>query len=176
TLQLSKQQNENILEEIVQPSVSPKKPYFLYAHLNMPHPPFFYDSLKRERPIDSIVNETRNHIYKPATYLSYLKYTNGIIENLVTDIQNKEKNNAVIVIIGDHGFRSNITKKEHLFANMNAIYIPDHLRKTPPPDSLSLVNEFRYVLNSMTRNEMKLLPDSSFVLTDHGSEMMIKND
>ena len=176
TLQLSKQQNENILEEILQPSVSPKKPFFLFAHLNMPHPPFFYDSLKRERPIDSIINETKNNISNPATYLSYLKYTNYILEDLVAEIQIKEKNNAIIVIIGDHGYRSNTTKKEQLFANMNAIYIPDHLRKTPPPDSLSLVNEFRYVLNSMTRNEMKFLSDSSFVLTDHDSEMMIKND
>jgi len=177
SLQMSKQQNENILEELIRKDdSSKKKPYFLYAHLNMPHPPFFYDSLKRERPIDSIVNETRNHIYKPATYLSYLKYTNGIIENLVTDIQNKEKNNAIIVIIGDHGFRSNITKKEHLFANMNAIYIPDDIRKNPPTDSLSLVNEFRYVLNIISRKEMNLLPDSSFMLTDHNSEIMIKND
>jgi hypothetical protein len=59
---------------------------------------------------------------------------------------------------------------------MNAIFIPEHLRKAPPPDSLSLVNEFRYVLNSMNRYELKLLPDSSIVLTDHAPEIKIKID
>lgn len=172
----TKYHNQDVIEEIKKTAASQKiKPVFLYAHLNMPHTPYYYDSLARERPLDSIVNEIKNNIENPATYLSYLTYTNSIIKPLVTYILEKEKGNAIIIIAGDHGYRSNITNQQHLFSNMNAIYLPNYLNHAPPADNMTLVNEFRFIINAISRKQMNLLNDSTILLIDEKPENRDKN-
>ena len=176
TVMQTKHHNENVIQEIRKTASSEKKqPVFMYAHLNMPHPPYYYDSLARERPVDSIVYELKNKIENPATYLSYLKYTNNIIKSLVSYILDQEKGNAIIIVAGDHGYRSHITNQQHMFSNMNAIYIPQYLNSDTPSNHMTLVNEFRYIINTISRKQIKLLTDSTILLIDEKPENRDKN-
>ena len=80
-------------------------------------------------------------------------------------IQQKENGNAVIILAGDHGYRANAIEKD-LFSNYNAIYIPSSLQKEKIPDSITMVNEFRYVLNAVFNQRIPLLSDSLIYLQD----------
>jgi hypothetical protein len=140
-------------------------PRFIYAHLFMPHPPYIFTSGGQRIP-DGIVY--RQAISDPVpAYLGYLKYTNGKIRNLVTDIQNR-KPNAVIILMGDHGYRYNkpgSSGNANLFKNLNAIYYPDK-NYAGLYDSITGVNQFRVVINKIFNQNLPLLKDSIIELRE----------
>lgn len=143
-----------------------KQPSFVYAHFNMPHPPYFYDSSGREREINTILNEKKFKIDKPSQYISQLFYTNKKIEEIVNIINSNENGNAIIIIAGDHGYRNNAKGTDH-FRNMNAIYLPQDLHNKLTIDSISMVNEFRLILNLVFNQKNEYLKDSTFFLKDY---------
>ena len=172
----SKKSNLFLSKEIVKIAEEPKnKPVFVYAHFNMPHPPYYFDSTGKERPEEQIVKESRFQINHPSNYLSYLRYTNASIQKMITRILKHEQDKAVIVLIGDHGYRSHIEKNEHLFMNFNAIYLPRRYNNIPTPDRISLVNEFRFIINTLTNKQSAFLPDSCIILKDQNPENAYKN-
>jgi hypothetical protein len=64
--------------------------FFVYIHLLMPHPPFFF--------------KEEINVIKQNDYLKYWKFTNQ--KMMYTLIKLQENNpNAKIIIMGDHGFR-----------------------------------------------------------------------
>ncbi len=69
--------------------------------------------------------------------------------------------------MGDHGFRkaANDKDKTHYFENQNAVYFPVndyHLVY----DSVSTVNQFRIIFNTLFRQNFPILKDSTIFLTD----------
>ena len=104
-----------------------QKPKFIYAHLFMPHPPFLYDSAGKLNPETYFsIDKHYNEKYIPL-YLSYLQYTNQHLRNIVQLIQEKTNHKAVIILLGDHGYRVRTTQlpDDHYFFNLQAIYFPD---------------------------------------------------
>jgi Sulfatase len=142
-----------------------KDPRFIYAHFEMPHPPFYYDKDFQLRDIKELVDE---QISEPiSSYKGYLPYTNKKINELVDTIQKNTNNSAVIIIMGDHGCRVEVGNQthDHYFQNLNAIYFPDkdyHLLE----DGLTGVNQFRSVFNTLFKQHLPLLKDSTIFLTD----------
>jgi len=137
-------------------------PRFIYAHLEMPHSPHFYDRSGRLKTPEELGDTG----IQP--YLDYLPYTNGVIKRLVTAILQNTHDSAVIILMGDHGARYEApgdTGHVHDFQNLNAIYFPggnyDLLY-----DSISGVNQFRVVLSRIFRQNIPLLKDSAVFLTD----------
>ncbi|MES1161384.1 MAG: hypothetical protein ABUM51_11540, partial [Bacteroidota bacterium] len=153
--------NNKILEAVKKESrTSAAHARFVYAHLEMPHNPFYFDRDNRLREPADQPNGIR-------PYLDYLPYTNSRIKELIDTIQLNTHGSAVIILMGDHGFRWELPGRGHLnyFQNQNAVYFPDkdyHMLY----DSISGVNQFRVLFNQLFDQHFPLLKDSVVFLTD----------
>jgi hypothetical protein len=141
------------------------KPKFVYAHFYMPHPPFFYDKFNNKRELKAIYNQNSEKYYQQ--YLDYIPYTNSKAKELINTIQQNTNNSAVIIFLGDHGFRytTDPTNLSNYFQNQNAIYFPDR-EYDSLHDSSSNVNEFRSIFNKLFDAGFPILKDSSIFLSD----------
>ena len=138
------------------------KPKFCYAHLTMPHSPYFRDSTGA-----LIRNEKGEAISSTDTkyFLTYLKYANTVITSLVNKII-QHNPAAIIVVMSDHGFRDYNNHKEYYapsFDNMCAVRFPNK-NMLPYKDSMSTVNFFPFVFNSQYGQQIPYLKDSTIWL------------
>lgn len=152
-------------EELLIRSASEKKqsPQFVYAHFMMPHGPYYFDSLGNKNPYEKISNYTMWQD-KPL-FLAYLKYVNKRMMNMVDSIV-KHNPGAIILVMGDHGFRSYNSKQPDQplrFDNLCMARFPNG-DYAAMKDKWSSVNLFRYLFNSQFGQSMPYLPDSSFTL------------
>lgn len=137
------------------------EPKFVYAHLLMPHPPFLYDSTGAETKGNFKGDGYTEQGYKDA-YLQYLVYTNKVIWQLVKDIQDKTKGQAVILLASDHGFRRLPKHRESPVSwanNFLSAYIPGNNYHSFH-DSMTNINLFPAVFNSIFNTKLSMLPDS----------------
>lgn len=164
---LKDRNNNNLFINLTKQSVSLKKvrPAFICTHLYMPHVPFYYDKAGNERNVDLLYKEALSKA-SPATYLDYVTYTNTRIRDMVNTIQ-QQNPSAVIIIMGDHGFRnaSLPPASDYFFTNFNAVYLPDKKYKTLDP-GITAVNQFRVIFNNLFNQSIPLLKDSCIFLRD----------
>ncbi|MBS1975495.1 MAG: sulfatase-like hydrolase/transferase [Bacteroidetes bacterium] len=141
------------------------RPRFIYGHFYMPHPPFFCDSTGRLRTSEELKNLQKKDY--ASQYLQYVQYTNTKIKELIQTIKQNTHGTAVIVFMGDHGFRqtTNPGNLFNYFQNQNAVYFPGH-DYAALPDSICTVNEFRIIFNTMFDAHLPLLNDSTIFLTN----------
>ena len=158
--------NQVLLEKTQTESTLPHvAPVFVYTHLEMPHAPFVFTE---EGRLKSPGEMTASGFGEPVSaYTGYLSYTNQQLKKLIRDIRQNTQNKAVIILMGDHGFRREIPGEGHLhyFQNLNAVYFPGedyHLLY----DSISGVNQFRVVFNHLFDQHWPMLPDSTLFVTD----------
>lgn len=138
------------------------KPQFVYAHYQLPHDPYIYDSLGNLKPAEKTI--TYKEEEQPAAFIEQVKFANKIIQQLVTHIKQTNKPNTVIIIEGDHGFRNIYGKKGYMiYDNFSAFYFPDRNYKDLYP-TISPVNSFRVVLNNFFETKLPLLKDSSIFI------------
>jgi hypothetical protein len=152
-------------EDLLIRSATEKKqpPQFVYAHFMMPHGPYYFDSLGNKNPYEKISHYTRWQ--DKALFLSYLKYVNKRMINMVDSIV-KHSPEAIIVVMGDHGFRSFNTTALYQpmrFDNLCAARFPDG-KYYRMKDKWSSVNLFRYLFNSQFGQKIPYLSDSSITL------------
>jgi Sulfatase len=142
------------------------RPQFTYAHFFYPHAPFLLDSLGRQRSASSMVHDNKAPNYTRA-YLNYLTSVNQQILGLVEDLQAKQKRETIIIVMGDHGFRTGHfkTAKPAFFDNFMAITLPSRYARNFN-DSISSVNLFRILFSNVFDTNIPLLSDSSFYLYD----------
>lgn len=136
----------------------PAKKDFFYFHLMLPHDPFIYDSN----------GHAKDFGYKDIKlrYLDHVKYTTRVLIDLAETIRKKSNNKAVIILQGDHGFKSwpgDENFEEKAFENLNAIYLPDE-NYTGYYDGVSPVNTFRLLFNHYFHTKYETLPDKSIQL------------
>lgn len=163
--------NDQVEKELVKAvAETVDRPEFVYAHFMMPHPPFFFKKDGTSRPKEDVLQDEKNYHYPTDKYLDNVQYTNRKIETLVSFIQKKEKNNAVIIIAGDHGFRQNNPPRDAYFSNFNAVYLPALLRPNHFPAKISLVNQFRFIFNQCADRSMPFIQDRQYFLKDTDSE------
>ncbi len=158
--------NETVLKNLAMASSNDSNsPRFFYAHLFMPHPPFYFDAQGELKPSDVIYKQSEEKNIK--AYLDYVTYTNARIKELIHSIKNNSKKEPVIIFMGDHGFRKQVDgeKLSHYFANQNAVFFP---RKDYGLfyDSVTAVNQFRIILNTLFKQKLPILKDSTVFLTD----------
>ncbi|HLK27451.1 MAG TPA: sulfatase-like hydrolase/transferase [Puia sp.] len=141
------------------------KPRFIYGHFYMPHPPFFYDKIGNKRDVKTVYEQNDEKFYQ--AYLDYIPYTNQKAKEIINTIQQNTNNSAVIIFLGDHGFRhtTDTADLSNYFQNQNAVYFPDKEYHSFY-DSVSTVNEFRLVFNKLFNAGFPILKDSSIFLTD----------
>lgn len=143
------------------------KPKFIYAHLYMPHPPFFYDENGKDMDmdIDSVLSE--RSFRNKSRFLSYLKYTNHMILEITDKILQAGGSNNLIILQSDHGFtdfEGGPTEKKLFFENYSAIYFPGK-EYSAFYDTLSNVNTFPILFNTYFNTQIPLQKDSSVFLS-----------
>ncbi|MES1198229.1 MAG: hypothetical protein ABUL41_03030 [Chitinophagaceae bacterium] len=90
-----------------------------------------------------------------------------MIKDLVLSIQDHTGGQAVIIIMGDHGFRSsaNTNHPDKYFRNQNAIYLPNQSYNLLY-DSITGVNQFRLILNTLFKQNLPVIDDQQHYLQD----------
>ena len=139
-------------------SEDPAQRDFFYFHFMIPHDPFVYNADGSPKKFGTTDIQQG--------YLEQLKYTNGMLINLVNLINKKSKGKAVIILQGDHGFKSwpgEENYEDKAFQNLNAIYLPDSTY-TNYYDGVSPVNTFRLLFNHYFNTNFEILPDKSIPL------------
>lgn len=136
---------------------------FIYGHFMLPHEPYIFNENGSLRtPAEVMGGKKGDGIIG---YKKQAQYASTVVQNLVDYIQLHNKQNSIIVIAGDHGYRTNAGNQTgYTFKNLNAIYFPDQ-KYQQLYDSMSLVNTFRIVLNKSLHTNFPLLKDSSIIVT-----------
>jgi hypothetical protein len=158
--------NNEKLYALTQKVISKKgnDPKFVYTHLVMPHHPLYYDSAGNLYPISRLGDF---HYYDTARRIGYLQYSNRKLLSLIDTILKGSVNPPVIFLIGDHGIRE--LKKpfedRYQYMTINAMLIPgsDYAGYY---SGQSHVNQFRNFLNRQFKQELKLLPDTSYLIRE----------
>jgi hypothetical protein len=141
------------------------QPRLVYAHFNMPHAPFFYDSTGKPLSNEQVFSE--DFYNERGLFLSYLKYTNTKMEGMVNAICTKDPT-AIVIVMSDHGFRhySDINQANPLyFDNICAVRFPNK-NYAAMKEKWSNVNFFPYLFNSQFNQQIPYLADSSIFLRD----------
>lgn len=134
-------------------------PRFVYLHTMMPHFPYLIDKNGNADYKASFLESNR---FNTSAYLGYLQYSNKVFIDLIDKIQ-KGSPNAIIIFMGDHGFRHLEGNDEGHFMSFNSIFLPAK-NYTRFYDGMSMVNEFRVLLNTQFNQHLPLLKDSTIFL------------
>ena len=133
------------------------QPVFCYAHFFLPHSQYCRDSTGALNATEKI-----SDLYNKSIYLSYLKYTNTVIEKLVKQITTSDPG-SIVVIMSDHGYYDYLSPGEYDPLNFDNICFV----KTPRDDPFfyntkgSNVNFFRHLFNSQFGQKLPYLQDST---------------
>jgi hypothetical protein len=152
-----------------------KEPYFVFAHIISPHPPYVFgpngEEIRHDQPF-SLSGPARQNggAEYMKLYIDQLHYTDQIILDMVEKILSESKTPPIIIIQGDHGPVSYFGEDEVVESNMqeqhailNAYYFPQQKYDLLYP-SISPVNSFRIVLNTFFGGEYELLPDKNYFI------------
>jgi hypothetical protein len=157
--------NNTVIDSVLNISVKKEdSPKFIYAHLYLPHPPFFYDENGKSNDLKYVITESSQK--NKNLFLSYLKYTNKVILKITDNILDATNKKALIIIQSDHGFRDfdGGPDNPHLFfKNYSAFYFSDKNYSTIY-DSISNINTFPVVLNKYFNTKFHLLQDTTVFL------------
>ena len=136
---------------------------FVYGHFMIPHEQYTFDSAGSVKtPANTVVH---NRTEDADGYFGQVLFARKVIKELVDYIQLNNKKNTIIIVAGDHGFKSTEAMKSgYIFNNMMALYFPDK-DYSMLYDSVSLVNIFRIVLNKHFAAGLPLHRDSSIIVT-----------
>jgi membrane-anchored protein YejM (alkaline phosphatase superfamily) len=138
-------------------------PKFIYGHFMLPHEPYTFDSTGKVKTAEQTIIKRKED--DAGAYFNQVVYAGKVIKELVSYIQQHNKKNTIIIVEGDHGYRTpEGNKAGYTFQNLNAIYFPDQKYELLY-DSLSPVNTFRIVLNKYFSAQLPLLKDSSTLVT-----------
>jgi hypothetical protein len=138
------------------------KPQFVYAHYQLPHDPYIFDSTGNLKPAEKTIAYKEEE--QPAAFIQQVKFANKTIQQLVALIKKTNRTNTVIIIEGDHGFRNIYgTKGYMIYDNFSSFYFPDKDYQSLYSD-ISPVNSFRVVLNNFFDAKLPLLKDSSIFI------------
>lgn len=146
-------------------AVQRNKPRFVYTHIVAPHFPYYRDRNGRLRPRELLGNEGWETTPRNP-YTDYVYYNNGVILQLLDTIRERTNNKAIVMLMSDHGFHLNTPpEKQHLmFNNQCAVYLPGK-NYDQYYDSISNINQFRVLFNSIFSQHYPLLKDSSIMMT-----------
>jgi len=150
--------------DLVKNSCSLKRssPQFIYAHFQLPHDPYIFDSTGKLKPVEKTIQLSEAE--QQQAFIEQVKFANNLINGLVSHIKTSNKKNTVIILEGDHGYRNIYGEKGYMiYDNLNSIYYPDEDYQNLYP-SISPVNSFRAVLNKFFSSNLSLLKDSSIFI------------
>ena len=138
-------------------------PKFVFVHIVSPHRPFVFDA--QGNPVDDDYGWAPSDLGLEAYQLGYraqIAYLNGRIEKIVRALVSESEVQPVIVIQGDHGPEEGSSQDRMRI--LNAMYLPGHGSDGLYP-TITSVNTFRVILNTVFKAGLPLLPDASYFST-----------
>ena len=158
------------------------KPFFVFAHIMCPHPPFVFD--KQGAPVNPphhySILDANEFIQQAgsggkqeyiAGYRRQLLFLDSKLEDTIEHILAASERPPVIILQADHGPGSEVdlyspekTNMEERMAIFNAYYLPG-VQAATIPDDITPVNSFRVVFNSYFRTDLEILPNESYYST-----------
>ena len=143
-----------------QPVDNDNQPFFLYAHLKMPHFPYFFDENGDPYPDEAIYTDSL--ITDKKKFTGYIRYTDQKARELIDTILKRSGGNDIIILQSDHSIADmDWSRKNDAFRNYSAFYFPDKDYRQLYA-GMSNVNTFRVILNKYFGQQLPLLPDKSF--------------
>jgi hypothetical protein len=147
------------------------EPFFVLAHLRLPHDPFTFGP-NGEVVDNNAINLELSSSGNISNYLDQLEFTNKKTSELLETLLNL-KNPPIIVIQSDHGARFSIDWEnpdipdhslQRAFDNLYAIYYP-HENYDSYYSNITNVNTFRIIFNDIFNEEFEILEDKIFLST-----------
>ncbi len=138
---------------------------YIFMHLIAPHPPYTHTEDGNE--IDD------EHIADDQYYFTYQKYINNKTLNFIDELKHVIDKNSIIMIHSDHGHDMTPEKRHSI---LSSVYYPDD--KNALPDSMSLVNLYRYIFNCYFGDSFEILDDEYFQVfpDDPNDNELAKNE
>jgi hypothetical protein len=138
-------------------------PKFVVAHVLMPHLPFTVDAACRPLPAPS---------WNVADFSGHLRCVNSLTLRTLRELITRSAIPPIIILQGDHGTQSlhpfdntpgvlTTAQARERFRALGAYYLPDG-GAAAMPDSVSIVNVFRYVLDYYFDADLPPLPDTMY--------------
>ncbi len=156
-----REHNRYVLDSLMKyrPRKEEDKPRFLYAHLEMPHFPYYFDSSGKAYPDELVYG--KEMITNKERLKNYIGYTNRQASAIVDKLQSLRNGQDIIIIQSDHGLNDlDKKRKDDAFNSYTAFYFPDRDYRMLY-DSMSNVNSFRIIFNKYFGQQLSLLKDSS---------------
>ncbi|MBL7069660.1 MAG: sulfatase-like hydrolase/transferase [Candidatus Omnitrophica bacterium] len=159
-----------------------KGPFFIFAHIVCPHPPYLFgkESALTERSRFETFEDSGNFMlvnnnWSPefkADYLNQVSFVNKKVRLLVEQILKNSEIPPIIILQADHGSafemykiksgtvaaRQTETSIKERSGILNAYYLPEEGRELLY-DSITPVNTFRLVFNTIFNADFELLED-----------------
>ena len=141
-------------------------PYFLFAHIVSPHPPYVLGQ-DEESPTNDI--KMNNDWGDKKKYLNQLKFINSKTKKIIDDILKNDKK-SIIILQSDHGtsFNSHAWEyppKKYFIQErsliLNSILLNDYSNNSLH-QNISSVNTFRVIFNSVFDENFEILNDSTY--------------
>jgi hypothetical protein len=154
--------NKEAAEKVIRSSSNNSAPKFCYGHFFLPHDPFYRDSTGALN-IPSKMNDLHN---KPL-YLSYLKYSNGVMQQMVSQIVAHDPN-AIVIVMSDHGFYNYDSPGDddpYNYDNFCLVRFPGKIYPVLK-EKWSNVNLFRYLFNTEFGQHLPYLDDRSIYVSE----------
>jgi len=150
------------LKNIAKPEGEPG-PVFTFAHVLAPHSPYVFDRNGIKSAETSLTKWER-----PLEYAEQVRYLNKQILKIVDEIDRVSGKDAIILVHGDHGARSQgqlggtPEQNREQMATFAAYRVPEATRAKFYP-GMSLVNNWRLVFSTaFGATDLPLLPDRTF--------------
>jgi hypothetical protein len=165
--------NEYVYAETIEESKkTASSPRFIYSHILAPHAPYLRDSLGRKTNSGIWRSDNRGN---KADYISYLKYLNKSLLDLIDSIELNSRVKPIILLISDHGFRDfeyKLSEIPLICSSLLALKLPSG--KYPAfHQKMSHVNLFRTLLNQEFGQQLPYLKDSMVVYQLNGLRLKI---
>lgn len=138
--------------------------FFLFAHLLVPHKPYYFGPNGESLNPDSI--ELGGFEKRNFDYIKQLQFVNKKTLELIDKIIENSKEPPIIIIQSDHGSEfpqdaTDLQKMNEKMHNFNAYYLPDG-GESILYDDVTAVNSFRLIFNYYFNGHYEILDDTSY--------------
>jgi hypothetical protein len=151
-------------------------PKFVLLHILLPHDPYVFD-----RDGTFVTPQLRGSRNEAQNFAAQLAFTDGQMVAFIESILAvPEERRPIVILQADEGsnpdrydaeegtfpwLEATDAELDEKFGILNALYLPGSVAPAPPQD-MSPVNEFRYVLGTYFGADLPILPDRHFVFRD----------
>jgi hypothetical protein len=163
-----------VFSQLSQFDENSKNPYFIFAHILLPHGPWRFDANGQSLPepftYGDSIEDMKNKEFDQIIFVE------NEIKKVIKKIK-KNDMNAIIIIQSDTGTSLPIDDKNEIIKRktkiLNAYYLPDGGKKELY-ENITPVNTFRIILNYYFNEKMELLEDKIF-FSEHGTELKLED-